>query len=479
MSFHGLRLLAGVAAACAAAAVLTAQQQQPVFRSGVELVQIDAVVTDRQNRPIGGLTAADFSVFENGRRQTIADFRPVSVAAATRPLDPKLSPAAFVANDEPLNRRLFVFVVDNLHITPSDMPRLRRVATALLAGLSADDQVAVVTTAPSEAGLDLTADPVLQARAMAQLQANAGTPWGFRAQLSERLTFDVLENVVAGLARSRHARRVVLYFSPATVTLPWLDQNGTITLLREGFMRTADAARHANVAVYAINPGGIDGSGFDAMAGDLHDEFARYAGGRGFSRWSDEREVVRQILADNATFYVLSYYRDPANIRDGQPAIEVRSTRPGLSVRARRGYVADPSAGPALATLSTALSEALPLDGIRLRASVTPGTPAPGERVTTNLTLEVTYPAEPGVTRVADELEFGVAALDYDARVIGTLGRVIAVDTPSTGAETRHVIRESFDLPPGPAVVRLGVSSKTLGRVGTVHVPVRIPKKKP
>ena len=81
MSFHGLRPLAGVAAACAAATVITAQQQ-PVFRAGVELVQIDAIVTDARDRPVPGLTAADFEILENGRRQTIADFRPVSISSA-------------------------------------------------------------------------------------------------------------------------------------------------------------------------------------------------------------------------------------------------------------------------------------------------------------------------------------------------------------------------------------------------------------
>ncbi|HEX7781067.1 MAG TPA: hypothetical protein VF424_17590, partial [Vicinamibacterales bacterium] len=165
MSFHGLRPLAGVAAACAAATVLTAQQQ-PVFRAGVELVQIDAIARDQDGSTVGGFTAADFSVFENGRRQTIADFRPVSIPTSSRTLDPKLPPAAFVENVEPLNRRLFVLVVDNLHIRPVDMPRTRQLLTALVQGLSPDDQLALATTGPSEAGVDLTADPVLQARAL-------------------------------------------------------------------------------------------------------------------------------------------------------------------------------------------------------------------------------------------------------------------------------------------------------------------------
>jgi VWFA-related protein len=470
MSFQGLRLLAGVAAACGAAAVLTAQQQ-PVFRAGVELVQIDAVVTDRQDRPVGGLTAADFSIFENGRRQTIVDFRPVSIPSATRTIDPKATPSAFVANDQPSNRRLFVLVVDNVHIRPVDMRRPRELLSALLQGLSPDDQVAVVTTAATDASLDLTSDPVLQARAVAALGARTGTPWGFTARPGHEITFDILENVIESLAHSRHARRVVVYVSPVT-GLTWVDQRGTLKMLREGFSRTVDAARRANVALYAVHPIGADsgetGSAFE------HASFARESGGRGFGFWSDYRTVVRSILEDNSTFYAMSYYRDPASVRDGEPSIEVRPAKPDLQVRARKGYVAEAKALPDAPTLSAALAEPLSVNGVRLRASVTPRGPATGNRVTADLTVEVTYPAEPGATRVTDELQFGVLAIDYDARVLATRGRVMPVDQPATGVDTPHVIRDTIDLPPGTAVVRLGVSSKLLGRIGTVHVPVRI-----
>jgi hypothetical protein len=68
-----------VAAACGAVAVTAQQQQQPVFRAGVDLVQIDAVVTDRNNRPVSNLTAADFTIHENARPQAVADFRLVTV----------------------------------------------------------------------------------------------------------------------------------------------------------------------------------------------------------------------------------------------------------------------------------------------------------------------------------------------------------------------------------------------------------------
>ena len=50
---------------------------QPVFRSGVELVQVEVVVTDRDNRPVRGLTQSDFVVLDRKKPQQIAAFEEV------------------------------------------------------------------------------------------------------------------------------------------------------------------------------------------------------------------------------------------------------------------------------------------------------------------------------------------------------------------------------------------------------------------
>jgi Ca-activated chloride channel homolog len=58
--------------------------QQAIFRSGTERVTVAVVARDRNNRPMTGLSAADFQIVDEGESRAILDFRsdvsPISVA---------------------------------------------------------------------------------------------------------------------------------------------------------------------------------------------------------------------------------------------------------------------------------------------------------------------------------------------------------------------------------------------------------------
>ena len=85
MSFLALGLCAS------ALAVVLSGQERPggegfSFRTGVELINVTATVTDEQGRFVPGLTADDFHVYEDGKLQTIQQFDnervPVSLGIA-------------------------------------------------------------------------------------------------------------------------------------------------------------------------------------------------------------------------------------------------------------------------------------------------------------------------------------------------------------------------------------------------------------
>jgi hypothetical protein len=83
-----VRLLCLVAAFTAVfTATGTAQQStppEPVLRITVNLVQVDAVVTDARGNPVTNLNANDFEVLEDGRPQTIKACVYIRTADATR-----------------------------------------------------------------------------------------------------------------------------------------------------------------------------------------------------------------------------------------------------------------------------------------------------------------------------------------------------------------------------------------------------------
>src|SRR5258708_25354663 len=55
----------------------------PVLRVTVNLVQVDAVVTDSKGKQVTNLTAGDFELLQDGKRQNITKFSYVSTAAPT------------------------------------------------------------------------------------------------------------------------------------------------------------------------------------------------------------------------------------------------------------------------------------------------------------------------------------------------------------------------------------------------------------
>jgi Mg-chelatase subunit ChlD len=72
------RIFLAAALALTAGTLLSAQDQQPEqafkFRTGVELINVNATVTDQSGRFVSGLTKDDFRVFEDEQPQTVTHF---------------------------------------------------------------------------------------------------------------------------------------------------------------------------------------------------------------------------------------------------------------------------------------------------------------------------------------------------------------------------------------------------------------------
>src|SRR5262245_62491795 len=64
-----------------------ASQAPPTFKSSVNLVLVDVVVRDRSGAAVRDLTADDFELLEDGRRQQILTFAFEEISSDARPVE--------------------------------------------------------------------------------------------------------------------------------------------------------------------------------------------------------------------------------------------------------------------------------------------------------------------------------------------------------------------------------------------------------
>jgi VWFA-related protein len=295
--------------------------------------------------------------------------------------------------------------------------------------------------------------------------------------------------------------------------------NSNAGLVNDLARDAAAAATRANVSIFAIDPRGL--SAFDELiqvSGSVPSDIspsdfnlnsamqnalrisqqslqvlANETGGFAAVNRNDFAGAFDRVVRENSSYYVLGYY--PANDRrDGRfRRLEVRVTRPGLQVRARRGYVAPrgrapqpPAAvaadggrlGPAA---SAALSSPIPSGRIPLSVFAAPykGT-APNASVALALEMRVNdfrFAERNGV--FSDRVEVVFTAIDSKGTIRPGDRHVLSLDLrPETLAATRdrglRVVSEIM-LPPGRYQLRAAAAEEGAGLTGNVLYDLEVP----
>jgi VWFA-related protein len=141
------------------------QAQAPIFRSGVDLVLVDATVVDRDGTPVKDLKPEDFQVTINGhpRRVVRADF----VKYATGPRDPSAEGASVVYNPgsediapEAPRGRIFVVAIDDTSFSATSMMSATKSVQYFIDHLEPEDLVGIYTYPIGAVQVDLKHDHV-------------------------------------------------------------------------------------------------------------------------------------------------------------------------------------------------------------------------------------------------------------------------------------------------------------------------------
>jgi VWFA-related protein len=240
--FRALHAAGTVLAACT---VLAAFGQRPQYHSNTDLVSIYATVADRDGRLVTDLTAGDFEVFDDGRRQTLALF-----ARAVQPITivVMLDRSGSVTDKNDMVRDAAEALVDEL--LPTDRARIGSFSHHVLIG-------------PAE----FTGDRDELVRILRNdLQDGGPTP-----------LWEAASAAMTALS-GESGRRVVLLFSDGK-------NSPTFTQADIEFDDIRDRVRREDVMIYAIGLGGdCDAPPTPAPGGSIGARFQRRGGpvvGRG------------------------------------------------------------------------------------------------------------------------------------------------------------------------------------------------------
>ena len=292
----------------------------------------------------------------------------------------------------------------------------------------------------------------------------------------------------------------------------------SLLLLSEGFLEdfgvetrgVAALSREANTAVYFVDVRGLEalpgGLGSAAVAGPPPSGRERFeaanleaagavaladeTGGFSVRNTNDLAAGVHRVVAESRAFYLLGFYPPEGKAARQWRNLRVEVQRPGLTVRARRGYtIRSEMASTASAKPGKAKGKEPALDPVVARALDSP-------HAASGIPLRaMTYVLEPrpkGTVHVlvAAELDAGTVSsgapatrrLDVSAvALLRDTGRgfrhdaAVAVTAPKDDEPRWRAFAREFELPPGVAQVRIVVRDPATGTIGSVSQRIEIP----
>ena len=512
---HGARVFLALLTSLTLFTSLPRAQQVPTFRARTDLVELDISVLDAGRRPIRGLTAADFSVFEDGKPQEIAIFEAIDVPDPVPPATPWMRDVTpDVTTNEGKVTRLWVLVLDDALIPtdPYAITTSLKVARDIIDRFGPEDLAAIVFTTDSRKAQDFTND---RTKLLATLeQFNPGwanwtaPPKGTRVNPDWQFqggAIRTLQNIIDTLTVLPHHRKAMIWISGGISSgsrSPLLNIPGRADLDEDrmaelegsvgvfmGFTEVIDTGRRANIPIYSIHPCGLTVQGQGALdkctaaASGIGSLFiaAEGTGGRTIAETNDYGPGTMNIFDENKSYYVIGY--SPTNVKtDGTfRRLEVKVNRPGAFVRTRTSYTAPKRAvappKDAKESLDRATARPIAVTDLPLVATAAPFA-VPGSRnATVAIAVGIRQPVTAATSgRVAVTTDLRVSAYTTEGDDKGTQRSTATVQLrPGADGDVEYEAISRFDLPPGRFRLRIAAHHGVAARTGTVMVDVDVP----
>lgn len=374
---------------------------QPIFRAGINFVRVDVIVTDKSGNPVADLKPEDFEITEQGKSQAVETFKLVSLDGGLMATTPPREIRTDLDEENEAARddvRLFGIFLDDYHVRlGTSLSAREQLGRFVETQLGPSDMVGMMYPLESTASVRMTRNHDAIIKGLKEFRGRkydytprneieekyAYYPTETVERIRNQVSLSALKGLIIHMGTLKEGRKALILVSEGysnmvppqmrdqMAAMPGLgnpDRDnpdagvGSLTEDRAAFSaandmemdlrEVYDVANRNNTAIYAVDPRGLATGefGIDQNIGGRTDRaylsstmetlrtLALQTDGRAIVNRNDLAAGMKQIIRDSSAYYLLGY-NSTFTATDGKfHEIKVRVKRPGIQVRARKGY---------------------------------------------------------------------------------------------------------------------------------------------
>ena len=294
--------------ALAIVAMGTADRQSPAARRETgQRLQIDVVALD-------------------GRDNLVTDLRPEDLEVRIEQYRVPIESLTLVTPDSQRGGRLIVLLLDDMLVPLNLTPRVREAARRFVTRMAPGDRIAVVSL--NGDSMEATDE---RARLLQRIDAYTVRAGQYsRLDVAGQHLLETVAELSRQLAEDGAGRKVIVGIGAGWLFDTPIPPSTVGRDLRAEWTDAMRAMAFANVALYAIDPGGIGTSPYGGSGG-----FARVTGGYAFLNTNDVNASADRIMREAGSYYLIEVADPPVGRKFDLRLLDVRTHRHGVTVQAR------------------------------------------------------------------------------------------------------------------------------------------------